>query len=659
MSEDNHPPLRPRVPPDRPADEAFDEEFDEAAAADDEAGEGYDAAADGDEDSGPGGNRFGNGSHDLPLEAPFPDRYEDEWGLDHAAAVEAMNERLRLDPEDAEALAERGRRWVNLGQYERALADFAAALCVDDEDTDGLWGQAMVWACCPDERFRNGPAALESAELADSLGGSSLLVFGGGRLGFSMDYKEAIAAAYAEMGRFDEAVRHIDMALALLDAAMPQPGVSRRLREIRRLYEARTPYRWLPVSAEAAAAGARLAAASGDAFSPFDVMMAGSGVTGAEPQLPAVVLTPELRERLEAEFPVTAGSLSVRNLRAAKLHRLLALPRLAEVERLDISGDVDEETARLLAASAAALPIRSLQLGNNSLRARAAAALAGGDWSRLRELSVYVNHIEDDGAEALAGARLPEVESLRLSSNDIGDAAAAVLLSAARWPKLARLDLSSNRLNRAAMRALAENPTLTGLVELDLGFNRIDAAGAAALARAALPRLESLSLTSNHLRDAGAVELSRAGFLGTLKTLSLYGNRIGAAGLQALVGCCGWGTLEDLDLSDNRLGDDAMAVLASATHLLPRVLGLCGNRIGPAGVAALARSPVCAGLVSLRLGDGVGGDETNRIGSEGARALAESPHLANLDRLVVVRDGVGETEAALLEERFEYRLEWI
>jgi hypothetical protein len=101
-----------------------------------------------------------------------------------------MNERLRLDPEDAEALAERGRRWVNLGQYERAPADFAAALCVDDEDTVGLWGRAMVWACCPDARFRNGPAALESAELADSLGGSSLLVFGRGRPGFSMDFCE-------------------------------------------------------------------------------------------------------------------------------------------------------------------------------------------------------------------------------------------------------------------------------------------------------------------------------------------------------------------------------------------------------------------------------------------------------------------------------------
>jgi hypothetical protein len=53
--------------------------------------------------------------------------------------------------------------------------------------------------------------------------------------------------------------------------------------------------------------------------------------------------------------------------------------------------------------------------------------------------------------------------------------------------------------------------------------------------------------------------------------------------------------------SECDLGDDALAALAASPHLRPRRLDLYENSFGPAGLIALAGSPVIGSVEELKL----------------------------------------------------------
>jgi tetratricopeptide (TPR) repeat protein len=170
---------------------------------------------------------------------------------------------IRLDPNDAAAHIGRGAAWFDKKEYDKAIADYSRAIDLDPNDPLAYFGRGLTWsirknydraiadyrqairlkpnlafaynnavwlmATCPDERFRNGRKAVELATKANEL--TSWTDFG------SLD---TLAAAYAEAGDFESAIKYQTKAIELNPTAAEfVEGEKKRLE----LYKGHKPYR--------------------------------------------------------------------------------------------------------------------------------------------------------------------------------------------------------------------------------------------------------------------------------------------------------------------------------------------------------------------------------------------------------------------------------
>jgi tetratricopeptide (TPR) repeat protein len=118
----------------------------------------------------------------------------------------------------------------SLGQYREALVHLEAAYAATPGDVSVANNLAWVLATCPEAPCRDGPRALRLAEWAchaTSYKSPPLL--------------DSLAAAYAEVGQFDQAVRTTQQAIEIVRA---NPKTSTETLESRlKLYQAHQPYR--------------------------------------------------------------------------------------------------------------------------------------------------------------------------------------------------------------------------------------------------------------------------------------------------------------------------------------------------------------------------------------------------------------------------------
>jgi spermidine synthase len=111
---------------------------------------------------------------------------------------------LEINPNDGDAHYNLGNTFLQMGRAEQAIAEYSRAVEIDSYDIEARNNLAWVLATCPDPLLRNAGKAIEIAERADSLTRRQNPVIGA-----------TLAAAYAEAGRFGDAINTAQHALAL------------------------------------------------------------------------------------------------------------------------------------------------------------------------------------------------------------------------------------------------------------------------------------------------------------------------------------------------------------------------------------------------------------------------------------------------------------
>ncbi len=206
-------------------------------------------------------------------------------------AIADYTEAIRLEPKCVLAMANRGLAWQDKAEYYKALVDYNRAVQVDPKYARAYTARAWLYATCPDKKFRDGKLAVESGTRACDL----------------TSWKEAdklavLAAAYAERGEFEKAVKWQEKAIILvLDPEDRRTGLERLA-----LYKDKKPFRMEIVSAPVAEADrTRREPPSKEVWSAF-----------ADPELAERVFA-ELDERI-AKLPEGTNTLD-RRVRARRL----------------------------------------------------------------------------------------------------------------------------------------------------------------------------------------------------------------------------------------------------------------------------------------------------------------------------------------------------
>jgi len=138
---------------------------------------------------------------------------------------------LEISPTLARAHGSLGHVLVRKGRLDEAIAHYETALRIQPTDVVTLANLSWILATCPDPSLRNGSKAVELAQQAERF-----------TEGKSPDVLEILSAAYAEAGRFTEAVATARQALELPDTKARPVYVEEILAQIK-LYEASTPFR--------------------------------------------------------------------------------------------------------------------------------------------------------------------------------------------------------------------------------------------------------------------------------------------------------------------------------------------------------------------------------------------------------------------------------
>ncbi|NOS72460.1 MAG: tetratricopeptide repeat protein [Verrucomicrobia bacterium] len=146
-------------------------------------------------------------------------------------AISQFEEALKAKPNLTEMHFELAELLSKAGQTKLAAARYEKVIELDPKFLSALNNLAWILATDPDDKTRNGPRAIELAERACQLTEWKVAVLMG-----------TLAAAYAEAGRFPDAVA---MAEKARDTALAgkQEDVAKRNQELADLYRAEKPFR--------------------------------------------------------------------------------------------------------------------------------------------------------------------------------------------------------------------------------------------------------------------------------------------------------------------------------------------------------------------------------------------------------------------------------
>jgi Flp pilus assembly protein TadD len=124
-----------------------------------------------------------------------------------AEAVRSLQEAVRLNPQYDDAYNNLGYALALQGDFRAAASAYEQALRISPGYVRAMNNLARLLATCPDAAVRNGPRAVQLAEQANQMA-----------QGRDFEFLDVLAAAYAEAGRFDDAVAAAQQAIAVATA---------------------------------------------------------------------------------------------------------------------------------------------------------------------------------------------------------------------------------------------------------------------------------------------------------------------------------------------------------------------------------------------------------------------------------------------------------
>lgn len=259
-----------------------------------------------------------------------------------------------------------------------------------------------------------------------------------------------------------------------------------------------------------------------------------------------------------------------------------------------------------------------------------------------------LTHYYDHTADALALFDGEPCPTLRKVSIDYADPGAAQIATMPFFENVRDLSIYASRLTGREASQLFTSDHLQKLERLVLAGNRISSD----FRDVKLPRLHALSLAENSYGsdvEFGASDVSR--LIATpwnLERLDLSSNRIKDAGAVALAGWERASTLTFLDVSNNWIDAEGMKALLQSPHFGSVVdLRLAGNRVGDEGAQLLAARDWS--LTSLDLAG-------CQITDEGALVLANAPWVERLEELDMTSNSITDKAKKKLGDRLGAKL---
>jgi tetratricopeptide (TPR) repeat protein len=149
-------------------------------------------------------------------------------------AIVQYQKALQISPDFAEALNNLGGALLQKGSVDEAIVQYQKALQIKPDYAEALNNLARVLATCPQASLRDGAKAVALARRANQLTGDGNPVVLG-----------TLAAAYAEAGRFPEAVETAKRALDLSVAQNNNP-LAEVIQNQLKLFETHSPYHEKP-----------------------------------------------------------------------------------------------------------------------------------------------------------------------------------------------------------------------------------------------------------------------------------------------------------------------------------------------------------------------------------------------------------------------------
>ena len=149
---------------------------------------------------------------------------------DYPRAIADCTEALHLNPRAAKALYSRGFARDRQGDPGGAMRDYIQVLKVNPDYIEAFNSMAWIMATSPDDRLRDGRRAVAYAEKAVDKSPPDI------------NFLDTLAAAYAEAGRFDEAVAIENRIISLLAKARQPDAISMHVNRMNH-YEEGRPYR--------------------------------------------------------------------------------------------------------------------------------------------------------------------------------------------------------------------------------------------------------------------------------------------------------------------------------------------------------------------------------------------------------------------------------